>query len=275
MKFTIAKLKKSNRDSDILELLVKGATKIVPSPKKFDVSSVEFQQTEAIDITLNKVQETEALTLINVDVKIVKCEQPVTLGTRQRQEVKVCDRTEWGVVQLWEENIGMLKQGCSYKLKKFRITEYEGTKSISLCWEGSEAQPIEEIENTVAPPANSTILEPKSTTISKPQIAAVYKLETFYKCLRCGSRTEPTSSIEVKCCNKECGILSNSTFCDNFSSAEILVVHEGQKIVVTAFGEMIKELLGDNVTPTAEGLLRSPPILELKCQTNEIIKVVR
>ena len=162
----------------------------------------------------------------------------------------------------------MLKQGCSYKLKKFRITEYEG---ISLCWEGSEAQPIEEIENTVAPPANSTILEPKSTTISKLQIAAVYKLETFYKCLRCGSRTEPISSIEVKCCNKECGILSNSTFCDNFSSAEILVVHEGQKIV-TAFGEMIKELLGDNITPTAEGLLRSLPILELKCQTNEVVR---
>ena len=37
-------IKKSNRDSDILELLVKGATKIVPSPKKFDVSIVEFQQ---------------------------------------------------------------------------------------------------------------------------------------------------------------------------------------------------------------------------------------
>ena len=51
------------------------------------------------------MQETEALTLINVDVKIVKCEQPVTLGTRQRQEVKVCDRTEWGVVQLVQNGV--------------------------------------------------------------------------------------------------------------------------------------------------------------------------
>ena len=144
-------------------------------------------------------------------------------------------------------------------------------KSISMCWEGSEAQLIEEIENTVAPPANSTVPEPKSITIQKPKIAAVYKLETFFKCLRCGSCTEPASSNEVKCCNNECGILNNPTFCDNFSLAEILVVHERQKYVLTAF----KELFGDNITPTEEALLRSPPILELKCQNNEIVKVVR
>ncbi len=41
-------IKISNRDSDKLELLVKGATKIYPSSKKFDVSAVEFHSTEAI-----------------------------------------------------------------------------------------------------------------------------------------------------------------------------------------------------------------------------------
>ena len=50
-------IKKSKRDSDKLELLVKGATKIYPSTKKFDVSAVEFQNTEATEITLNQVDE--------------------------------------------------------------------------------------------------------------------------------------------------------------------------------------------------------------------------
>ena len=40
-------IKKSNRDSNKLEVLVKGATKILPSQKKFDVSKMEFQQSEA------------------------------------------------------------------------------------------------------------------------------------------------------------------------------------------------------------------------------------
>ena len=34
--------------------MVKGATKIYPSPKKFDVSELEFQSTEATQITLSQ-----------------------------------------------------------------------------------------------------------------------------------------------------------------------------------------------------------------------------
>ena len=53
---------------------------------------------------------------------------------------------------------------------------------------------------------------------TEPRIAAVYKLVT---CLWCGSRMELASCNEVRCCYRECGILNNSTFCDNFTSAEM------------------------------------------------------
>ena len=66
-----------------------------------------------------------------------------------------------------------------------------------------------------------------------------------------------------------------STFCEKFSSVEILVVKGHRRIQLTAFGEMIDELLGDSsLTLTEEALIRSPPILELKYQNNEIVKVV-
>ena len=56
---------------------------------------------------------------------------------------------------------------------------------------------------------------------------------------------------------------------------KILIVHAHQKIVLTAFGDMITELLGnDDVTPTEEALLRSPQILELKYQNSETVKMV-
>ena len=85
------------------------------------------------------------------------------------------------------------------------------------------------------------------------------------------------NQVELRCCNKECGILNNSKFCDNFNLAEILVVNEGPKFVLTAFGDMAKELLGpgDDITPTEEVLLQCPQILELKCHNNEIVKVMR
>ena len=44
-------IKKSNRDSDKLEVLVKGATKVHPLPKKFDVLAMELQNTEVTPIT--------------------------------------------------------------------------------------------------------------------------------------------------------------------------------------------------------------------------------
>ena len=42
---------------------------------------------------------------------MVSCGDPITLGTRQKQEVNVSYATGWVVVQLWEENIGLLVEG--------------------------------------------------------------------------------------------------------------------------------------------------------------------
>ena len=135
---------------------------------------------------------------------------------------------------------------------------------------------LEGIVTAVDPPA----IEPECTTLMEPKIAAVFKLETFFKCLRCGSRTEPAKGIskETRCCNKECGILNDSTFCEKFIATEILVVDKERRIRLSAFGEVVNELLGKNVdiiSPTEEELLRSPPISELRFKNNEIIKVLR
>ena len=267
-------IKKSNRDSDKLEVLVKGATKICPSEKKFDVSKMEFQQTEAVEITLNKVDETEPFTMLSVDVNVINCGEPITLGTRQKQEVTVSDATGLATVQLWENNIGMVEEGKSYKLKNFRVVEYENVKYIAMCWSGSEIQSIEPVESAVD--GNAGGAEENCTTLCNPRIAAVFKLENFFKCLRCGSRTEPAEGSEVRCCNRECSILNESSFCDSFSSAEVLVVVGRNRVCLSAFGDMVAQLLGrDDVAPSEEGLLRSPPIVEMKYRHNEILKVVR
>ena len=146
-----------------------------------------------------------------------------------------------------------------------------------MCWSGSEIQSIEEVESAFDEQDSGAAIEEKCTTLHTPRIAAVYKLEKFFKCLRCGSHTEPAEGSEVRCCSRECGILNESSYCVSFSSVEVLVVTEGRKrICLTAFGEMIAHLLGaDNTVPTEKALLRCPPILELKYRNNEIVRVVR
>lgn len=255
---------------------MKGSTKISPSTKQFTVPPVQFQTTQATEITLNQVSNMEPLTIITVDIKVTSCGKPITLGTRQKQDVMVSDSTGWAIVQLWQENIGLLVEGCSYSLNNFRIIEYEDVKYIAMCWDGSEIKIIANLKDTITPPIDPAIDQTDCITLHNPKIAAVYKLETFFKCLRCASRTEPSHLNEVRCCNKDCGILNDSAFCDPFNSAEILIIDGHKKIVLAAFGDMITELLGNNtVTPTEETLLRCPPISQITYQNKEIVKVVR
>ena len=104
-------------------------------------------------------------------------------------------------MQLWENNIGLLVEGHSYKLNHFRIIEYENVKYIAMCWSGSEIQSIEEVESAFDEQDSGATIEETCTTLHNPRIAAVYKLEKFFKCLRCGSRTEPAEGSEVRCCS--------------------------------------------------------------------------
>lgn len=83
---------------------------------------------------MSHVEETQVFTIINIRVKVVSCSEPVTFGTRQIQEVQVCDATGCGVLQLRKQNIGLLSEGRSYELKHFRIIEYDNVKFIVLRW---------------------------------------------------------------------------------------------------------------------------------------------
>ena len=47
--------------------------------------------------------------MISLDVNVINCGEPITLGTRQKQELSVSDATGLATVQLWENNIGILE----------------------------------------------------------------------------------------------------------------------------------------------------------------------
>ena len=90
---------------------------------------------------------------------------------------------------MWEQNIGMLKDGRCYQLTNFCIVEYEEQKYLGMCWDGSIVNEVEDLPNVIDIPVQGEgdLME---YVIEAPVIAAVYKLETTFKCLRCGSRIE-------------------------------------------------------------------------------------
>ena len=63
-------IKKSIRDSDKLEVLLKGATKILPSSKEFDVSPLEYDDNKPKEIMLCEVDKLPTHTLVTAKVKV-------------------------------------------------------------------------------------------------------------------------------------------------------------------------------------------------------------
>ena len=269
-------VKASLRDTTKKEILVKGATKICASSQEFDTTGIEFQAAETIIITLKEVSEIEPLTIVSILVKIARCEEPITLGTKQKQDILVCDSTRQGVVQLWEQSIGMLKAGRSYQLTNFRIVEYEEERYIGMCWDGSLVNEIDDLTDAID--ISVAEVDHMECVMEAPVIAAVYKLETTFKCLRCGSRTEGgLGEAAARCRNVQCGVLNNTKLCDKFTSAELLMVSNSEKRVLTAYGrDTICELLGGNeCSVTEEAILGAPPIGNLTYKNNEIVKIYR
>lgn len=224
-------VKASLRDTTKKEILVKGATKICASSQEFDTTGIEFQAAETITITLKEVSEIEPLTIVSILVKIARCEEPITLGTKQKQDILVCDSTGQGVVQLWEQSIGMLKAGRSYQLTNFRIVEYKEERYIGMCWDGSLVNEIDDLTDAID--ISVAEVDRMECVMEAPVIAAVYKLETTFKCLRYGSRTEGGLGEAVaRCRNVQCGVLNNTKLCDKFTSAELLMVSNSEKRVL-------------------------------------------
>ena len=83
------------------------------------------------------------------------------------------------------------QQNCS-------IVEYEEQKYLGMCWDGSIVNEVKDLPNVIdiPVPGEWDLME---YVIEAAVIAAVYKLETTFKCLRCGSRTERGIISQMLC----------------------------------------------------------------------------
>lgn len=81
-----------------------------------------------------------------MDVKVLDATEPmIVTGGKKKQEVTIGDQTGTAWVTLWEQHIGLLKDGSSYNLKNFVIREYGTVKYLSMPKEGWKITPIDNI----------------------------------------------------------------------------------------------------------------------------------
>ena len=127
-------IKKYIRDSDKLEVFLKGATKILPSTKQFDVSPLEYDQDKPKEIMLSAIDDLPTHTIVTAKVKVANCSTPVNRGRKKKQDVTITDKSGTSVVQLWKENIGYTRTRKKLHFEGFsnsRIRWYQVPSNVS------------------------------------------------------------------------------------------------------------------------------------------------
>ena len=85
---------KKARRGEKMEVVLKGSTTISGSPKKIQVSSVDFEDDKPVVLTLQELQSTDEYEKVSIEVKVIKVTIPETVGTgKRKQDVIVADGT--------------------------------------------------------------------------------------------------------------------------------------------------------------------------------------
>ena len=76
----------------------------------------------------------------------MKCSDEINVtNDKRKQEIIIADNSALSKISLWEENIGKLEAGKSYKLENFMVREYASEKFLSMGREGSRIEAIADI----------------------------------------------------------------------------------------------------------------------------------
>ena len=167
---------------------------------------------------------------------------------------------------LWENDIGLLKQGASYMLCNFIVREYACKKFISKAKEGSDIISIDDIGEV------TQIALTEDQQVHNGQIVGIPQLHKYRSCLRCKARVEPCNPPFARCSKEDCQMFQRYDICPSQISAKLLVMVNSSFLTFFAYGKTVLDLAGctgDEVTE--ESLLQIPPLATITYNSQNVI----
>ena len=163
-------------------------------------------------------------------------------------------------VALWEDNVGSMEQGRSYTLKNFVVRVFQSIKYLTMGGEGAELIPIKDI-GTVALQSKAQDLDCEAV-LHNVTIVGVLHLDTARVCLNCKGRVEPQTPPLGKCSRPDCQMMQRYDLCTKNTTGKLMLMYESEGqckyTQVTAHGEQLQQIVGENNDLTPDLLLKSP-----------------
>ena len=248
-----------------MEILLKSDSSINKSQKEIEVADIDFEDNSPEEITLDALQSKFIFAKVTVNVKVHKASDPEMVRTgKQKQEVSIADQTGSAKVTLWEEQVGSLTEGISYKLESFIVKEWGGIKHLSFGGE-SKITSIDDIEFVKI--CNT---DKKITDVA---IMAVAQLECYKACLRCNARIETVDDTNGRCSKADCRMLQRIEFCTGHVNAQLMMLADGKFLTLAIFDKLLYDMLQvtSDSEVTEEAFLSLPKLDEVIYNEKNII----
>ena len=268
---------KSAREGPKFEVLVKNQTVVKPSSTQFDVevsgSSVGARKEVVKLDEVGGMQEYERVTVV---VKAVRVDEPMEVsGGRRKQDVMVSDGEKTMRVTMWEDDIGKLVEGLSYKLAGMMVRSFgpAGKKETYLST-GKQGSTVDEVEDIGAIEEKEGGDGTVRWQLEDVVVVGVPVLDTYLSCLKCSCKVVAKKEmIGLGRCGK-CGMLQRLDRCKSQMSAQLLIEVDNTVLTLQAFSRTVIAIAQtDDVTEAA--LLKAKPFTLRYSEKNVIQSVMR
>lgn len=193
-----------------------------------------------------------------------------------KQDCIIADSTGTAKIVLWENKIGLLKLGVSYKLMKLALSSFRDLNNLTL----QEDTMIEEIDdiNVNVEDAELGLREEQNHMING-EIAVVLSTKVHTACVNCKGEVQPSASPKSRAIGEciECKAKMKLAKCLKIYNANFVFEDdEGKSWYLRAFNEQIIDILNDicmDGKDLGDELLAVPP-MKLVVSSENVVKEV-
>ena len=248
-----------NRSSGDYEIVASSRTEVTESERQFEIASEEDEQT-----TMDELCQLAPNSITSIVAKVKTVEAPVRIQCKSKaqqlakQDCFIGDETGMCRLVLWEENIGTVVEGQTYKFKKMLVRQFSGINYLSKTEESviEHADDIDEV--------NCDFVQHEDTTCTQKavvgDIISVLSCEEYPCCSECCSKMEPKGACGT--CTR-CGTMVRLSKCPTSTTARIKIERDGGGYeIVSVFNNTIATIVGyadcESSATTMEKLLQTP-----------------
>ena len=252
-------IKRGRRETDGLELHLRNNTEVEKSDKVFDVTQQKAQQNAITDIVqIATLGEYERVTVEGKAVELNEAKE--VSGGKHKQDVVIGDSSGSTKLTLWEEEIGKVVEGKSYRFTAMMVREFKGKKFLSTSKVDSIISEIEDIGEIILDEEESEIDDDELIKVHNVKVIGVNRLTVYTACIKCNSKVEvDIDDEEVGECTK-CKVIQSVEECkQNISALLIFKASDGSVMSLQVYDQALLDIIEkhDCTAVTAKMLIKA------------------